>query len=174
MSKLVIAEKPSMGKTIACVLGADKRQDGFCEGNGYVVTWCFGFLSEFSEPEAYDEKYGKWRFDDLPIRPDVWQYTVMRDKKQQLDRIAALANRSDVTELVNACDARGRYGRLIMNTEDVLKTCACSPAVIVIATHMDTVSHAHLSRAQLHANLEERPGAEQVLIPEDGEWIEIA
>ena len=61
-----------------------------------------------------------------------------------------------------------------MNTEDVLKTCACSPAVTVIATHMDTVSHAHLSRAQLHANLEERPGAEQVLIPEDGEWIEIA
>jgi L-ascorbate metabolism protein UlaG (beta-lactamase superfamily) len=81
---------------------------------------------------------------------------------------------SPAVVIVNACDARGRYGRLIMNTEDVLKTCACSPAVIVIATHMDTVSHAHLSRAQLHANLEERPGAEQVLIPEDGEWIEIA
>ena len=123
MSKLVIAEKPSMGKTIASVLGADKRQDGFCEGNGYVVTWCFGFLSEFSEPEAYDEKYGKWRFDDLPIRPDVWQYTVMRDKKQQLDRIAALANRSDVTELVNACDA-GREGERIFRNVYALIHCS--------------------------------------------------
>ena len=122
MSKLVIAEKPSVGKTIASVLGADKRQDGFCEGNGYVVTWCFGFLSEFSEPEAYDEKYGKWRFDDLPIRPNVWQYTVMRDKKQQLDRIAALANRSDVTELVNACDA-GREGERIFRNVYALIHC---------------------------------------------------
>ena len=122
MSKLVIAEKPSMGKTIASVLRADKRQDGFCVGNGYVVTWCFGFLSEFSEPEAYDEKYGKWRFDDLPIRPDVWQYTVMRDKKQQLDRIAALANRSDVTELVNACDA-GREGERIFRNVYALIHC---------------------------------------------------
>ena len=123
MSKLVIAEKPSVGKTIASVLGADKRQDGFCEGNGYVVTWCFGFLSEFSEPEAYDEKYGKWRFDDLPIQPDVWQYTVMRDKKQQLDRIAALANRSDVTELVNACDA-GREGERIFRNVYALIHCS--------------------------------------------------
>ena len=123
MSKLVIAEKPSVGKSIASVLGADKRQDGFCEGNGYVVTWCFGFLSEFSEPEAYDEKYGKWRFDDLPIRPDVWQYTVMRDKKQQLDRIAALANRSDVTELVNACDA-GREGERIFRNVYALIHCS--------------------------------------------------
>ena len=123
MSKLVIAEKPSVGKSIASVLGADKRQDGFCEGNGYVVTWCFGFLSEFSEPEAYDEKYGKWRFDDLPIQPDVWQYTVMRDKKQQLDRIAALANRSDVTELVNACDA-GREGERIFRNVYALIHCS--------------------------------------------------
>ena len=123
MSKLVIAEKPSVGKSIASVLGADKRQDGFCEGNGYVVTWCFGFLSEFSEPEAYDEKYGKWRFDDLPIRPDVWQYTVMRDKKQQLDRIATLANRSDVTELVNACDA-GREGERIFRNVYALIYCS--------------------------------------------------
>ena len=122
MSKLVIAEKPSVGKTIASVLGADKRQDGFCEGSGYIVTWCFGFLSEFSEPEAYDEKYSKWRFADLPIQPDVWQYTVMRDKKQQLDRIAALANRGDVTELVNACDA-GREGERIFRNVYALIHC---------------------------------------------------
>ncbi len=121
MSKLVIAEKPSVGKTIASVLGADKRQDGFYEGDGYIVTWCFGFLSEFSEPEVYDEKYGKWRYGDLPIQPDVWQYTVMRDKKQQLDRIASLASRGDVTELINACDA-GREGeRIFRNVYSLIR-----------------------------------------------------
>ena len=112
MSRLIIAEKPSVGKTIAAVLGADQRRDGYLEGNGNIVTWCFGFLSEFSEPEVYDERYGKWRREDLPIQPEVWQYTVMRDKKKQLDLIASLAKRNDVTELVNACDA-GREGERI-------------------------------------------------------------
>ena len=112
MSRLIIAEKPSVGKTIAAVLGADQRRDGYLEGNGNIVTWSFGFLSELSEPEVYDECYGKWRREDLPIQPDVWQYTVMRDKKKQLDMIASLAKRGDVTELVNACDA-GREGERI-------------------------------------------------------------
>ncbi len=112
MSRLIIAEKPSVGKTIAAVLGADQRRDGYLEGNGNIVTWSFGFLSELSEPEVYDECYGKWRREDLPIQPDVWQYTVMRDKKKQLDLIASLAKRGDVTELVNACDA-GREGERI-------------------------------------------------------------
>ncbi len=112
MSRLIIAEKPSVGKTIAAVLGADQRRDGYLEGNGNIVTWCFGFLSELSEPEVYDACYGKWRREDLPIQPDVWQYTVMRDKKKQLDLIAALARKNDVTELVNACDA-GREGERI-------------------------------------------------------------
>lgn len=96
MSRLIIAEKPSVGKTIAAVLGADQRRDGYLEGNGNIVTWCFGFLSEFSEPEVFDERYAKWRREDLPIQPDVWQYTVMRDKKKQLDLIASLARRNDV------------------------------------------------------------------------------
>lgn len=112
MSRLIIAEKPSVGKTIAAVLGADQRRDGYLEGNGNIVTWCFGFLSELSEPEVYDECHGKWRREDLPIQPDVWQYTVMRDKKKQLDLIASLAKRGEVTELVNACDA-GREGERI-------------------------------------------------------------
>ena len=67
MSRLVIAEKPSVGKSIAAVLGANKRQDGFCEGNGYIVSWCVGFLSELSEPEAYNADYRKWRYEDLPV-----------------------------------------------------------------------------------------------------------
>lgn len=112
MSRLVIAEKPSVGKSIAAVLGANKRQDGFCEGGGYIVSWCVGFLSELSEPEAYNPDYGKWRYEDLPIEPEHWQHTVMRDKKKQLDLLGKLADRSDVTEIVNACDA-GREGESI-------------------------------------------------------------
>ena len=112
MSRLVIAEKPSVGKSIAAVLGANKRQDGFCEGNGYIVSWCVGFLSELSEPEAYNPDYGKWRYEDLPIEPEHWQHTVMRDKKKQLDLLKKLADRDDVTEIVNACDA-GREGESI-------------------------------------------------------------
>ena len=112
MSRLVIAEKPSVGKSIAAVLGANKRQDGFCEGGGYIVSWCVGFLSELSEPEAYNPDYGKWRYEDLPIEPEHWQHTVMRDKKKQLDLLKKLADRDDVSELVNACDA-GREGESI-------------------------------------------------------------
>ena len=82
MYKLVIAEKPSVAKSIAAVLGARKHEDGFFDGNGYLVSWCFGHLAEFAEPDAYDEKYEKWRYADLPIVPAAWQYAVSRDKGQ--------------------------------------------------------------------------------------------
>ena len=68
--KLVLAEKPSVAQSIAKVLGATKREDGYLEGNGYVVSWCVGHLVELSQPEAYDEKYNKWAYADLPIFPD--------------------------------------------------------------------------------------------------------
>ena len=67
--KLVIAEKPSAGMALASVLGADKRGDGYMEGNGYIVSWCFGHLAELANADAYDEKYGKWSYDDLPSFP---------------------------------------------------------------------------------------------------------
>ena len=75
--------------------------------------------------------------------------------------------------VVNACDARWKHGRLIMNAEDVMKTCACVPDSLVIASHMEAVSHAHLNRKQLRDALEENRCAGHVLIPEDGEFIEI-
>ncbi|MBR4162033.1 MAG: MBL fold metallo-hydrolase [Solobacterium sp.] len=81
-----------------------------------------------------------------------------------------LSERPDVI-IVNACDARGRTGRLIMNTEDVIKTCICANDSIIIASHMDTVSHAHLTRKELKKNLENTPYIKQVLIPEDGESL---
>ena len=74
--------------------------------------------------------------------------------------------------VVNAGDARWKHGRLIMNAEDVMKTCACAPDSLVIASHMEAVSHAHLSRKQLRDALKENGCAGQVLIPEDGEYIE--
>ena len=74
--KLVLAEKPSVAQSIAKVLGAAKREDGYLEGNGYVVSWCVGHLVELAQPEAYDAKYSKWAYADLPIFPMDWQYEV--------------------------------------------------------------------------------------------------
>lgn len=72
--KLVVTEKPSVAQSIAKVLGAAKREDGYMEGNGYIVSWCVGHLVELAEPEAYDAKYSKWSYNDLPIFPLGWQY----------------------------------------------------------------------------------------------------
>ena len=122
MYKLVIAEKPSVAKSIAAVLGARKHEDGFFDGNGYLVSWCFGHLAEFAEPDAYDEKYEKWRYADLPIVPAAWQYAVSRDKGQQFALLKSLMSRSDVSEVINACDA-GREGELIFRTVYNLAGC---------------------------------------------------
>lgn len=113
--RLVITEKPSVAKSISSVLGANKRQDGYFEGNGWLVSWCFGHLAEFASPDAYDEAYSKWNRDQLPIIPDIWQYSVGRDKKKQLDLLSELMHREKVTEVIDACDA-GREGELIFRT----------------------------------------------------------
>ena len=120
--KLIIAEKPSVAKSIASVLGVKKREDGYLEGNGYLVSWCFGHLAELADADSYDEKYAKWRYEDLPVMPNPWQYTVSRDKKKQLDLLCSLMKRSDVTEIINACDA-GREGELIFRTVYKLSGC---------------------------------------------------
>lgn len=120
--RLVVSEKPSVAKSIAAVLDAKKREDGYLFGNGFIVSWCFGHLAELSDADAYDEKYGKWRREDLPILPEAWQYTVARDKKKQLDLLRTLMNRDDVSEVINACDA-GREGELIFRTVYCLNKC---------------------------------------------------
>ena len=81
--KLVLAEKPSVAMSLSKVIGANQRGDGYMEGNGYIVSWCVGHLVELSQPEAYDEKYAKWRYDDLPILPEHWQYQVSTSTKKQ-------------------------------------------------------------------------------------------
>lgn len=110
--KLVLAEKPSVAQSIAKVLGANKREDGYLEGNGYVVSWCVGHLVELAQPEAYGEQYGKWRYNDLPIFPSDWKYEVSSSTKKQFGILKKLMNRDDIESLVCATDA-GREGELI-------------------------------------------------------------
>lgn len=110
--KLVIAEKPSVAASIAKVLGCRKREDGWIEGDGYIVSWCFGHLVEQFDPEQYDKKYAKWRVADLPIIPGKWRYRSVRGAAAQLKTLKGLMDRSDVDGLVEATDA-GREGELI-------------------------------------------------------------
>ena len=110
--KLVIAEKPSVAQSIAKVIGADKREDGYLEGNGYIVSWCVGHLVELAPPESYDEKYEKWRYEDLPILPSEWNYQIAEATRKQFGILKKLMEREDVTGLVEATDA-GREGELI-------------------------------------------------------------
>lgn len=110
--KLVLAEKPSVAQSIAKVLGAHKREDGYLEGNGYVVSWCVGHLVELAQPEAYREQYSKWRYNDLPIFPSDWKYEVSSGTKKQFGILKKLMNRNDIESLVCATDA-GREGELI-------------------------------------------------------------
>ena len=110
--KLVIAEKPSVARSIAGVIGATEKHAGYLEGNGYVVSWCIGHLVSFADAGRYDERFKKWRYEDLPILPEPWQYIIPDDKKQQFDVLRSLMERDDVTGLVCATDA-GREGELI-------------------------------------------------------------
>ena len=122
MSKLVISEKPSVAQSIAKVLGATSRKEGYIEGGNYIVTWCVGHLAVMANAEAYDEKYAKWRYDDLPIVPHKWEYVPEKDKAKQFEVIRELMNRDDVDEIINACDA-GREGELIFRTVYYLAGC---------------------------------------------------
>jgi DNA topoisomerase III len=110
--RLVIAEKPSVGAAYAKVLGATNRQDGYWEGNGYLVSWCIGHLVELAPPNVYDEKFVKWSVADLPILPERWQYLVSASTKKQFGILKKLMNRPDVDSVTAATDA-GREGELI-------------------------------------------------------------
>ena len=109
---LVVAEKPSVAQTIGKVLGATSRKDGYLEGEGYLVSWCVGHLVGLADASVYDQRYSKWRYDDLPIIPEEWLYEVPKDKMQQFKVLSALMKDKRVTELVCATDA-GREGELI-------------------------------------------------------------
>ena len=110
--KLVIAEKPSVGAAIAAVMGANEKRSGYFEGGGYLVSWCIGHLISLADAATYNEQFRKWKYDDLPIVPQEWQFIVASGKEQQFSILKDLMHRSDVTEIINACDS-GREGELI-------------------------------------------------------------
>ena len=120
--KLVVAEKPSAAQSFAKVLGADNRKEGWWEGNGYLVSWCVGHLVELTPPEGYNEKYRKWRKEDLPIIPRQWLYRICPATRKQFQILKRLMERKDVDSLICATDA-GREGELIFRL--VYQQCGC-------------------------------------------------
>ena len=121
--KLVICEKPSVAKSIASALGVTSRADGYFEGGDWLISWCIGHLVGLADAAAYDDRYKKWRYEDLPILPNPFRYVVSEEKADQFHILRSLMERPDVTELVNACDA-GREGELIFRL--VYEAAGCS------------------------------------------------
>ena len=124
--RLIIAEKPSVAMSLSKILGAGSRKDGYVEGNGCLVSWCVGHLVELAPADAYDPRYSKWAYDDLPIVPDPWQFQVLPDTKKQFHILRQLLGRDDVDTVVCATDA-GREGELIFRLTYHL--CGCTKPV---------------------------------------------
>ena len=124
--KLVIAEKNSVARSIAAVLGASQKKKGCLEGNGYWVSWCIGHLVELAPPSEYDKKYAQWRTENLPILPKDWQYAVIESTKAQFSILRTLINDARVTSIICATDA-GREGELIFRL--VYALCGCTKPV---------------------------------------------
>ena len=121
--RLVIAEKPTVAQSIAAVLGAKSRHDGYLEGGGYIVSWCFGHLTELADAAVYNADDAKWTLAALPIIPTSFRFIVRSEKQKQFDILRELMRREDVAEVVNACDA-GREGELIFRTVYCLAGCS--------------------------------------------------
>ena len=120
--RLVITEKPSMGRDVAAALGATRRGDGFIEGQADIITWCVGHLVELDDPDSYDPKLERWRLEDLPFIPEKFKYHPSQRTADQFKVIKTLLKREDVTEVVNAADA-GREGELIFDLVYTLAGC---------------------------------------------------
>ena len=166
--RLVIAEKPSVGMSIAAVLGAKDRKDGYIEGRDYIVSWGFGHLAELANADTYDEKYAKWRYDDLPIIPANWKYKIPRDKYSQFETLKKLMNRADVSDVINACDA-GREGELIFR--NIYKMTGCKKPIyrLWISSMEDTAIREGF--ANLKPGTEYDALYEAALCRERADWI---
>ena len=124
--KLVIAEKPSVAQSIAAVLGAREKKDGYLQGSNTIVSWCVGHLVELAPADSYNEKFAKWRYEDLPILPSPWHYVVPQEKQKQFQVLRSLMNDPRVDAVVCATDA-GREGELIFRL--VYNQCGCQKPV---------------------------------------------
>ena len=112
MKKLVIAEKPSVGRDIARVLGCKQQGKKYIEGNEYIVTWGLGHLVTLADPEGYDKKLKTWRMEDLPMMPERFKLVVIPQTRGQFQAVKSLIERKDVGEIIIATDA-GREGELV-------------------------------------------------------------
>lgn len=108
----VLAEKPSVGRDIARVLGCHKKGNGYLEGNQYIVTWALGHLVTLADPETYDSKYQNWRLEDLPMLPSPMKLEVIKQTGKQYRSVKEVLTRKDVSEIIIATDA-GREGELV-------------------------------------------------------------
>ena len=166
--KLVLAEKPSVAMSLAKVIGATKRSDGYMEGNGYLVSWCVGHLVELAQPEVYDSKYSRWSYNDLPIFPDAWQYQVSTATKKQFGILKKLMARNDVESLVCATDA-GREGELIFRL--VYHQCHCKKPVERLWISSMEDSAIQDGFAHLHPGSEYDALYEAALCRERADWL---
>lgn len=110
--KLVIAEKPSVAMEIGKVLGVTKKENSCLKGSNYIISWCYGHLVGLAQPSVYDEKYQKWKIEDLPIIPTNYFLTINEETKEHFYYLKRLMNSDDIDEIICATDS-GREGELI-------------------------------------------------------------
>ena len=168
MSKLVICEKPSVAKSIASALGVTSRADGYFEGNGYLVSWCIGHLVGLADAATYDDRYKKWRYEDLPILPKPFRYVVSEEKAAQFHILSSLMERPDVTELVNACDA-GREGELIFRLVYVAAGCSKPFSRLWISSMEDAAIREGFADLRPGANYD--PLYQSALCRQKADWL---
>ena len=104
--QLVIAEKPSVAQSIAGVIGANERKDGYMEGNGYIVSWCVGHLVELAQPDAYFDAWKKWSYESLPMIPEQWKHEVKKDTAAQYRVLKELMHEATVWYVLPMPDGR--------------------------------------------------------------------
>ena len=110
--RLIVAEKPSVGRELAGIVGAKEKKEGYIKGGGHIITWAVGHLTELAAPELYDEKLKSWKLDTLPVIPDKFKTVVSKKTSEQYKIVKDLMNSGEVTEIICATDA-GREGELI-------------------------------------------------------------
>lgn len=130
--KLVICEKPSVAQQIARLLNANRRREGYIEGNGWRVSWCMGHLVHLAQPDEISPDLKKWKRDVLPIIPEKWMYLPEKGKEKQLNAVKKLMNDEEVFTVINACDA-GREGELIFRL--VYEYCGCTKPMARLWIH---------------------------------------
>ena len=166
--KLIIAEKPSVAKSIASALGASSKGDGCYEGNGLIVSWCLGHLVSPMDAGRYEERFRKWRFEDLPILPEPFRYERIPDKEDVFQNLKRLMERSDVHSIVNACDA-GREGELIFRL--VMEQAGCRKPVerLWISSMEDAAIREGFQN--LHPGTEYDPLYQSALCRQKADWL---